>query len=296
MTERQWHRFAAGGLGEIFAVSFTHPADVLKVRLQLTGECNPAKPTLTAREIGLVARRLAATEGLGSFYCGISASWLRMSTFGTLRHGLYGVIEKRGKDCTNGQVSLPWRICSGLLAGSTAALAANPADVVLIRMQADSGWPMAQRRGYRHVYHGLSCILRTEGLGALYRGAGPTAMRAALVTMSQLATYEELKGQALKAGFANDLRLHLACAMASGTVACLATQPVDCVKTRIINMQSTCGVNYLGPIDVVRKTLRTEGPLAFYKGLSATFLRLWPHTVLLWLAQEAISKQFRSGF
>lgn len=48
------------------------------------------------------------------------------------------------------------------------------------------------------------------------------------------------KGQALKAGFANDLRLHLACAMASGTVACLATQPVDCVKTRIINMQSTC--------------------------------------------------------
>lgn len=51
-----------------------------------------------------------------------------------------------------------------------------------------------QRRGYRHVYHGLSCILRTEGLGALYRGAGPTAMRAALVTMSQLATYEELKG------------------------------------------------------------------------------------------------------
>ena len=56
------------------------------------------------------------------------------------------------------------------------------------------------------------------------------------------------------------------------------------------------GVNYLGPIDVVRKTLRTEGPLAFYKGLSATFLRLWPHTVLLWLAQEAISKQLRSGF
>ena len=41
------------------------------------------------------------------------------------------------------EVSLPWRICSGLLAGSTAALAANPADVVLIRMQADSGWPMA---------------------------------------------------------------------------------------------------------------------------------------------------------
>lgn len=47
---------------------------------------------------------LHQSPGLGSFYCGISASWLRMSTFGTLRHGLYGVIEKHGKDCTNGQV------------------------------------------------------------------------------------------------------------------------------------------------------------------------------------------------
>eukprot|EP00913_Durusdinium_trenchii_P025699 g24118.t1 len=91
----------------------------------------------------------------------------------------------------------------------------------------------------------------------------------------------EMKGKALQAGFNNDVRLHLCCAMSSATAACLCTQPVDCVKTRIINMQKNCGVSYRGPLDVVRKTLGTEGPLAFYKGLSATFVRLWPHTVLL---------------
>ena len=36
----------------------------MQVRLQLTGECNPAKPTLRARDIWLVAQRLAVTEGL----------------------------------------------------------------------------------------------------------------------------------------------------------------------------------------------------------------------------------------
>lgn len=58
---------------------------------------------------------------------------------------------------------------------------------------------------------------------------------------------------------------------------------------------SSGGVSYGGPWDVVIKTLGTEGPLAFYKGLSATFVRLWPHTVLLWLGQEVITSHLRDA-
>lgn len=92
------------------------------------------------------------------------------------------------------EVSLSWRLLSGLVSGSISALLANPADVVLIRMQADGAWPLAHRRGYRHALHGLWSVWRGEGWQALYRGSGPTALRAALVTMAQLPTYEELKG------------------------------------------------------------------------------------------------------
>ena len=91
-------------------------------------------------------------------------------------------------------MSLSWRLLSGLVSSSLSALLTNPADVVLIRMQADGAWPLAQRRGYRHALHGLSSVWRSEGATALYRGSGPTALRAALVTMAQLPTYEELKG------------------------------------------------------------------------------------------------------
>merc|ERR1712217_614357 len=89
------------------------------------------------------------------------------------------------------------------------------------------------------------------------------------------------------------LGVHLTSVISSATVACIVTSPVDVVKTRIINMQQAHGVNYSGPLDVVMKTMRTEGPFAFFKGLSATFLRLWPHTVLLWMGQERISAFLR---
>ncbi|OLP99723.1 putative mitochondrial 2-oxoglutarate/malate carrier protein [Symbiodinium microadriaticum] len=265
---RAWHRFVAGGLGEMFAVSFSHPADVLKVRLQLTGECDRAMRTLRLRDMRQVAHKLVVQEGFQGLYAGISAAWLRQAVFGTLRHGLYGVFERWGK-ADAGPIPLLWRLQAALGAG-----------VVLIRMQSDAAWPAHQRRSYGHALHGLVRVWREEGWQALYRGVGPTTARAALVTMSQLATYEEVKSRALAAGAVESVRLHLGCAMASATVACLATQPVDCVKTR--------------PVDVIRKTVATEGILAFYKGLSATFLRLWPHTVLLWLGQESVTSRLRS--
>ncbi|CAE7661049.1 Slc25a11 [Symbiodinium sp. CCMP2456] len=249
--------------------------------------------TLRLRDMRRVAHKLFVREGFQGLYAGISAAWLRQAVFGTLRHGLYGVFERWGK-ADAGPIPLLWRLQAALAAGVVAAVVANPTDVVLIRMQSDAGWPAHQRRSYGHALHGLVRVWREEGWQALYRGVGPTTARAALVTMSQLATYEEVKSRALAAGSVESVRLHLGCAMASATVACLATQPVDCVKTRIINMQQTCGISYAGPVDVIRKTLATEGILAFYKGLSATFLRLWPHTVLLWLGQESVTSQLRS--
>eukprot|EP00928_Gymnodinium_smaydae_P071631 TRINITY_DN5516_c0_g1_i1.p1 TRINITY_DN5516_c0_g1~~TRINITY_DN5516_c0_g1_i1.p1 ORF type:complete len:311 (+),score=51.97 TRINITY_DN5516_c0_g1_i1:36-935(+) len=291
---RSWQRFVAGGLSEMFAVSFTHPADVLKVRLQLTGEGCIGSNRLSARDFVAVGRRLVLQEGIQhGLYSGISASWLRQSIFGTLRHGLYGVFEQRLQD-TSGNISLMSRLQCATVSGALAAVVANPVDVVLIRMQSDGGWPQEQRRNYRHAVDGLQKILRFEGVRVLYRGCGPTTARAVLVTTSQVCTYEEAKARARKAGCSEGLGLHLGCAMLSATVACVVTHPVDVVKTRIMNMQRSLGASYAGPVDVIRKTLAIEGPLAFYKGLSATCLRLWPHTVLLWLAQERIGGFLRS--
>jgi len=288
-----WHRFVAGAFGEMFAVCFTHPADVLKVRLQLTGEGNPAKQTLSARDFSTAARHLLLKEGVrDGLYAGLSASWMRQFVFSGLRHGGYGVLERYWQDHF-GEISLPARLACAMTSGSVAAVVANPTDVVLIRMQSDGHWAEAQQRRYRHVFDGLRRIVTEEGVRTLWRGCSPTVLRAVLVTSSQIGTYEEVKQGLLRIGYVDGLGVQLTSAISSATVACIVTSPVDVVKTRIMNMQREHGMSYSGPLDVISKTIRTEGPCAFYKGLSATFLRLWPHTVFLWMGQERVGSLLR---
>lgn len=303
-----WHRFVSGGLGDSTAALFSHPADVLKVRLQLTGECDPSKRSLSPKDFSLAARRLVMVEGVRSgLYAGLSASIMRQCVFSGLRHGLFGVFERnarwrmRGDTASTSSTSSPGvRLGCAIAAGTIAAVIANPTDVVLVRMQADGGLPESRRRGYRHVLDGIARIAREEGVPALWRGCSPTVIRAVLVTASQITAYEEAKAGLLRSGMPDGSRTQLISAMTSATLACVVTSPVDVVKTRYMSAQAAAatsqaaeGVSYKGPADVVMSTLRTEGPMAFYKGISATFLRLWPHTVILWLAQERIAGQLR---
>eukprot|EP00420_Gonyaulax_spinifera_P023194 CAMPEP_0197896818 /NCGR_PEP_ID=MMETSP1439-20131203/40888_1 /TAXON_ID=66791 /ORGANISM="Gonyaulax spinifera, Strain CCMP409" /LENGTH=299 /DNA_ID=CAMNT_0043517389 /DNA_START=54 /DNA_END=953 /DNA_ORIENTATION=+ len=288
-----WHRFVAGGLGDMTAVLFSHPADVMKVRLQLLGECDKTKRSVTTRDYLRTGRGLLLTEGVvGGLYAGVSASLMRQAFFSGMRHGLYGVLESHLRQSGIRSTASAKLTCA-IASGCTGALIANPFDVVLIRMQADGHWPAQQQRGYSHVFNGISRVCREEGVAALWRGCGPTVLRAALVTGSQITTYEEAKTALKHRGWEDGIQTHVVCAAASATIACLTTSPVDVVKTRIMNMQRAHGVSYQGPIDCVWQTMRTEGPLAFYKGLSATFLRLWPHTIVLWIAQEKYSALLR---
>ena len=70
--------------------------------------------------------------------------------------------------------------------GSCAAAVACPADMMLVRMQADGRLPPAQRRNYRNVLHGLYRVAREEGIPAWYRGLGPLVVRGVLVTTAQV--------------------------------------------------------------------------------------------------------------
>ena len=65
----------------------------------------------------------------------------------------------------------------------------------------------------------------------------------------------------------------------------LRTEPVDVVKTRI--MMAAPG-RYNGMMHCLRDTVRSEGMLALYKGVLASFTRLGPHTVLTFVFLEQI--------
>ena len=64
----------------------------------------------------------------------------------------------------------------------------SPADLSLIRMQADKTLPVNERRNYTGVVHALSDIVKKEGVGGLFTGAGTTSIRAMALNMGMLAS------------------------------------------------------------------------------------------------------------
>ena len=95
-------------------------------------------------------REIAAKEGFGELYHGLSAGLLRQATYTTARLGIFNVISTRAKEA-NGGANLPlWqKAACGLTAGGLGALVGTPADLTLVRMQADSTLPVESRRNYK---------------------------------------------------------------------------------------------------------------------------------------------------
>ena len=79
----------------------------------------------------------------------------------------------------------------GLTAGAIGASVGSPADLALIRMQADATLPAAQRRNYSNAFNALYRIVADEGVLALWKGAGPTVVRAMALNMGMLASYDQ---------------------------------------------------------------------------------------------------------
>ena len=160
----------------------------------------------------------------------------------------------------------------------------------LCTIQADGRLPVEQRRAYKHVFDALVRMTREEGFSSLYKGLLPNVQRAMLMTMGQLATYDEIKQQMLTRGgwlFQDNLTTHFVASTLAGGVATVITQPVDVVKTRI--MMASPG-RYRGALQCMGETVKTEGVLALFKGIVPSFTRLGPQTILTFIFLEQLRK------
>ena len=59
-------------------------------------------------------------------------------------------------------------------------------------VQADTTVPLEQRRNYKGVFDALARIVKDEGIGGLFTGAGPTVVRAMALNMGMLASNDQV--------------------------------------------------------------------------------------------------------
>lgn len=293
--------FVEGGIASIVAGCSTHPLDLIKVRMQLQGENghheSPGKNIQVSRppRVGPIAvgMRIIQQDGATALFSGVSATILRQTLYSTTRMGLYDMMKKKWTDPETGNMLLWKKIGAGLIAGGIGACVGNPADVSMVRMQADGRLPVSQRRNYKSVVDALSHMAKNEGIGSLWRGSSLTVNRAMLVTASQLASYDQIKEKILEKGLMEDgFGTHVSASFAAGFIAAVVTNPIDVIKTRVMNMRVEPGKAppYAGATDCAMKTIKTEGPMALYKGFIPTISRQGPFTIVLFVTLEQVRK------
>jgi len=279
-----WTKFAIGALGGATGWLPIHPLDVLKVRAQInTGKAvNP---------LSLLAG-IVKNEGPMGLTAGISAAMTRQFTYGTLRLGLYDVLRTKVAG-PNAQPTLMQKLCCGLTAGGIAAASCNPVEVALVRMQADGAKPVAEQRGYRHIFDAWGRIVPEEGFMTLYRGVTPTVSRGMVVSMSQLATYDQAKEMLGNFGMTG-LKQQFGASLVSGFIYCAASLPLDVCKSRMQNMKPDANgvMPYRSMVDALTKIPRTEGVFALWKGFGPYYARGGGHTITMFLCIE----QYRAAF
>merc|ERR1712176_776708 len=195
------------------------------VRIQLLAGTAEAAGPLS------IASNMMKNEGLMAFYKGLDAGLTRQVVYTGARLGLFDkftdMVKKPGQ-----KLSFVENAGCALSAGGLAALAGNPADLALIRMQADSMKPPAERAGYTGVIKTLGMIVKSEGPGGLMAGCVPTATRAMALNFGMLAFNASAKDALGSAGVTGATQVFGASAIA-GFFASFFSLPFDFVKSQM---------------------------------------------------------------
>lgn len=132
-------------------------------------------------------------------------------------------------------------------------------------------------------------VNREEGFRRLFSGATTATGRGFLMTIGQIAFYDQVKSLLLTTSyFKDDPFTHFTASLAAGAIATTLTQPLDVLKTRAMNSKPGEFANLWA---IVKHTAKL-GPLGFFKGYVPAFVRLGPHTVLTFILLEQLRLNF----
>lgn len=273
----------AAGSAAVFAVTFIHPIDVVKTRLQVSGTGDGARNYKSLGVTGTV-RVVAAEEGVTAFWKGIQAAWMREASYTSLRIGLYGPIKEVMGVTPDSHFFL--KFSAGSLAGALGSIVGNPFDVLKTRMMATEGLE-APAFGKTAAE-----ILKGQGIAGFYRGIEANVMRAMVLNGTKMGVYDQIKGMIKKSeviptGIATDF----SAAFCAGFFMAVTVSPFDMIRTQLMNQPPDAKI-YKNFADCALKTFQRGGVKAFYAGFIPIWGRFAPTTCLQLVIFEQLKPIF----
>lgn len=148
----------------------------------------------------------------------------------------------------------------------------HPLDVIRTRIQTDGN-----RKGAFHI---AKDIVNNYGFKGLYTGFTPPLAAQALYKAVIFASIGFSKRAIITSSKNENHKLSLfensICGIFAGTVNSLVVCPIELVRNRLIAATQLKSNIYSGPIDCIKKVIKNDGILGFYRGWAATVLRDGP--------------------
>uniref|UniRef100_A0A8C2NNZ7 Conserved oligomeric Golgi complex subunit 3 n=1 Tax=Capra hircus TaxID=9925 RepID=A0A8C2NNZ7_CAPHI len=162
----------------------------------------------------------------------IAPAMLRQASYGTIKIGTYQSLKRLFVERPEDETLLINVVC-GILSGVISSSIANPTDVLKIRMQAQSSTLQGGMIGnFINIY-------QQEGTRGLWKGVSLTAQRAAIVVGVELPVYDLTKKHLILSGLMGDtVYTHFLSSFTCGLAGALASNPVDVVRTRMMNQRA----------------------------------------------------------
>lgn len=258
-----------GAASSSFAGLFTNPIDVVKTEMQVASTTLGLLGTLRSR---------VARLGVVSLWWGVPAMFIRSLFYAGIRLGTYEPIKHTL--ATPDRPSVWSKVLAGVLSGSLGAAAANPVEVIKTRLQAGQ---------FSSTAVAFVTVARQEGATAFGAGLVPHVLRGAAVTASQIGCYDEVKQQLRRSTTLREgLPLRFAAAMVAGVVTTTVSSPFDVLKSRAMTTGRSVPA-------VAAELLAASGPHGFFKGWTPQYLRLGPHTVIVFVVYDELRRRVGLG-
>jgi len=267
-------------LAAVVTITWLHPIDVVKTRLQI-GKTNENDNNVSYASL---IRSLVTNEGKTSLYRGITAAWIAEAVYYGLQLGLYEPLKNYlsiGRTSSSTASSkFSTKLLAGAFAGSFGAVTGNPFVVVRTRMVADTG----PRRSM--AWH----IGQIHPLSGFYQGFSAMFVRCIVLSASKMATYDTCKTVVQRRfGLDDGLVLRFWSAFVAGFFITATVMPFDMIRTRMMlpkNQQKqekhgeTGKTNRSGFVQCAKEVYEQYGFGGFYRGACAFWVRIAPKTCL----------------
>ncbi len=260
-----------GGLSGVISRTMTAPLELYKIQRQ-----NAFIPDSTIRDV-------LKKEGIRYLWKGNGTNCIRVFPQTAINYGVFKFCKQEiFNDIKNDKLK---NLMAGSMSGSISITCTYPLETIRSRLTLQT---------CNSHYTGLIDACRTIPIRDLFKGLRMSILGFAPFTALSFSTYFTYKEYLeYNTQWNSDIIKVVGGGMA-GTTAVSITYPTDLIRRRLQLQNFDKSVpKYNGIIDCIRKIIKLEGVPGLYRGLTASYIKLFPTIGIQFLAMEKLNEYLK---